>query len=215
MTLRVPLCLTLFLLFSTCVFAQQQPSSAPAPVEPPEPPPAAAIAQNAPQAPPAEPATPAAAPDAPEPFSFFFNSDSYLGIYVEDITTGNMNRYGLSAPRGVAVGRVVKDSPAERAGLRKDDLILRFNGEEVTGARKLNRLISEVAPDHTVRLTISREGREQEINVTLAKREDFPRSFQMTIPPEGLDRLNDNLGRLGTDLGRLREIGRASCRERV
>lgn len=206
MTLRVPLSLTLFLLFSTCAFAQHQPS-VPAPAEPPqEPPSAAVVAQNAPQSPPAEPATPPAAPDAPEPFSFFFNSDSYLGIYAEDITTGNMRQYGLSAPRGVAVGRVVKDSPAERAGLRKDDLILRFNGEEVTGARKLNRLISEVAPDHTVRLTISREGREQEINVTLAKREDFPRSFQMTLPQEGLDRLNNDLGRLGTELGRLGNV---------
>ncbi|HVG33283.1 MAG TPA: PDZ domain-containing protein [Pyrinomonadaceae bacterium] len=207
MTLRVPLCLTLFLLFSKCVFAQQQPSAPPAPADPPQaPPPVAVIAQNAPQAPPAEPATPPAAPDAPAPFSFFFNSDSYLGIYAEEITTVNMRQYGLSAPRGVAVGRVVKDSPAERAGLRKDDVILRFNGEEVTGARKLNRLISEVAPDHTVRLTISREGREQEINVTLAKREDFPRSFQMTLPPEGLDRLNNDLGRLGTDLGRLQDM---------
>ena len=126
-----------------------------------------------------------------------YNSESYMGIYAEEVNNGNMKQYGLSAPRGVAVGRVIKDSPAERAGLRKNDVILRFNGEEVTSARKLNRLISEVAPDHTVRLTISRNGIEQEINVTLAKREDFPRSFQMTFPGEGLDRLNNDLGRLG------------------
>lgn len=206
MTLRVPLCLTLFLLFSAAAFAQQQPDAPTPPAPPPPPPPAAAIAQNAPKPSPAEPAAPAAAPDAPEPFSFFFNSDSYLGVYAEDIDTGNMRRYGLGSPRGVAVARVAKDSPAERAGLLKDDVILRFNGEEVTGARKLNRLISEVAPHHTVRLTISRDGREQEINVTIARRKDFPRSFQMTLPPEGLDRLNNDLGRLGTDLGRLENM---------
>ena len=204
MTLRVPLCLTLFLLFSAAAFAQQP--DAPTPPAPPQPPPPAAIAQNAPQPSPAEPAAPAAAPDAPEPFSFFFNSDSYLGVYAEDISAANMRQYGLSAPRGVAVARVVKESPAERAGLLKGDLILRFNGEEVTGARKLNRLISEVAPDHTVRLTISRDGREQEITVTLAKRKDFPRSFQMTLPQEGLDRLNKDLGRLWTDPGRLENM---------
>lgn len=191
MTLRVPLCLTVFLLFSVSAFAQQEPLAPTPPAQPPTPP---AVAQTAPQAAPAVPATPAAPPDAP--FSFFFNSDSFMGIYPEEINTGNMKQYGLSVPRGVAVKQVIKDSPAERAGLRKDDVILRFNGEEVTGIRKLNRLMSEVAPDHVVRLTISREGREQEINVTVAKREDFPRSFQMTFPREGLDRLNDNLGRL-------------------
>jgi serine protease Do len=201
MTLRVPLCLTVFLLFSVGAFGQQPVAPTP-PAQPPEQP---AIAQTAPQAEPADPpatpaapAAPAAAPDAPSPFLLLYNSESYLGIYAEEVNNGNTKQYGLSAPRGVAIRQVSKNSPAERAGLRKDDVILRFNGEEVTGVRKLNRLIGEVAPDHVARLTISREGREQEINVTLAKREDFP--FQMTFPQGGLDRLNnmnDDLGRLG------------------
>jgi serine protease Do len=136
------------------------------------------------------------APAAPETFSFFYNGDSFLGIYPEDVNKGNMKQYGLSEARGVAVARVIEDSPAARAGIRKDDVILRFNGEEVTSAHKLNRLISEVAPDHTARLTVSRNGAEQEISVTLAKREDTPRSFQLMIPGQGLDRLGDELGRL-------------------
>jgi membrane-associated protease RseP (regulator of RpoE activity) len=41
----------------------------------------------------------------------------------------------------------VKDSPAEKAGLRKDDVILRIDGENVSSVRKLNRLVSEMAPD--------------------------------------------------------------------
>jgi serine protease Do len=126
-------------------------------------------------------------------FSFFFDSESFLGIYPEEVNNGNMKQYGMSAPRGVAVGRVIEGSPAERAGLRKDDVILRFNGEEVTSARKLNRLISEVAPEHTARLTISRGGTEQEINVTLSRREDFPRSFGMTPRAGDLDRLGQDL----------------------
>ena len=179
MTLRNPLFLTIVLLFSLSAAAFEQAD----PPEPPEPPTAVA---------PAPPATAPDAPDAPAAFSFFFNSDSFLGIYPEDLNTGNMKRYGMSAPRGVAVARVIEGSPAERAGLRKDDVILRFNGEEVTSARKLNRLISEVAPDHTARLTISRAGVEQEISVTLSKRENFPRSFEMTLPRD-LDRLGQNL----------------------
>jgi serine protease Do len=126
-------------------------------------------------------------------FSFFLDSESFLGIYPEEVNTGNMKQYGMTTPRGVAVGRVIEGSPAERAGLRKDDVILRFNGEEVTSARKLNRLIGEVAPDHTARLTINRGGSEQEINVTLSRRENFPRSFGMTPRAGDLEGLGQSL----------------------
>jgi serine protease Do len=181
MTLRVPLYLTLVLLFSSVALAQQ-------PAAPPPP-----------AAPPAAPHAPApATPESPEVFSFSFNSgDSFLGIYPEEVSTGNMKQYGLSEPRGVAVARVIAGSPAERAGIKKDDVILQFNGEEVTGIRKLNRLINEVAPDHTARLRLSRGGSEQEVSVTVAKRESFPRAFGMNIPKEELDRLGNELGRLG------------------
>jgi serine protease Do len=190
MTLRIPLSLTLVLLFSLGAAAFAQEVMGDRPPAPPMPPPAA-------------PAAPAIAPEAPEPpmaFSFFFDSESFLGIFPQEVNTGNMKQYGMSAPRGVAVGRVIEGSPAERAGLRKDDVILRFNGEEVTSARKLNRLISEVAPDHTARLSINRGGVEQEITVTLSKRENFPRSFSMTTPRAG------DLDRLGQDFGDLRNM---------
>src|SRR6185436_8534784 len=106
-------------------------------------------------------------------FSLFFaGSGSFLGVHAEDITRENNGRYGLRDVRGVGITSVVKDSPAEKAGLRKDDVILRFDGENVTSVRKLNRLVSEVAPDQSVKLTISRGGSEQEVSVTIGKRKD-------------------------------------------
>jgi serine protease Do len=110
-----------------------------------------------------EPAT------ADRSFSFQFDGGAFLGIGTEDISKENMGRYGMREVRGAGVTQVVKDSPAEKAGLKKDDVILRFEGESVTSARKLSRLVSESAPDQTVRLTISRGGAEQEVTVTLSK----------------------------------------------
>ena len=104
-------------------------------------------------------------------FSFFFDGGAYLGVSTEDISKENMARYGMRDVRGVGVTEVMKDSPAEKAGLRKDDVILRFDGESVTSVRKLTRLVSESAADQTVRLTISRGGAEQEVTVTLSKRD--------------------------------------------
>src|SRR5438128_6744973 len=102
-------------------------------------------------------------------FTFFLRG-TFLGVHVEDISKENMSSYGLGDVRGVGITEVVKDSPAEKAGLRKGDVILRFDGESVTSVRKLNRLVVESSPDQNVRLTISRGGSEQEISATLTKR---------------------------------------------
>ncbi len=102
-------------------------------------------------------------------FSLLLDGGAYLGVGTEDISKENMARYGMREVRGVGVTQVVKDSPAEKAGLRKDDVILRFDGESVTSVRKLSRLVSESSADQTVRLTISRGGAEQEVSATLSK----------------------------------------------
>ena len=120
---------------------------------------------------------PAPAPEPPEPpdenFTFsLFTDGGYLGVYGENINRENMSRYHMSSPRGVGITRVVPGSPAEKAGLRKDDVILRLDGENITSVRKLNRLVSEIAPDQSVKVTVSRGGAEQEVTATIAKRDN-------------------------------------------
>ena len=136
-----------------------------------------------------QPAPPAAPPESPEEFgnsfSFFIDGGGFLGVYGEDITSENVARYRLNQPRGVGITQVVKDSPAEKAGLRKDDVILRIDGENVTSVRKLNRLVSEIAPDHNVRITISRGGSEQELTATMGKRKAFNASDLRDLPFPG------------------------------
>lgn len=117
--------------------------------------------------------TPPAPPEPPEDFntfSLFIDGGGFLGVYGENINNENMGRYRLNQARGVGITRVLADSPAEKAGLRKDDVILRLDGENVTSVRKLNRLVSEIAPDHSVKITISRNGAEQELTATMGKR---------------------------------------------
>ena len=100
----------------------------------------------------------------------FGGSNGYLGIYMSEVNNENFAKYGLNSTRGVAVNKVIKDSPAEKAGIQKGDVIVSFNGEAITSMRKLRRLISEVAPDHKFSMTIVRKGNEQEINATMGKR---------------------------------------------
>jgi serine protease Do len=102
-------------------------------------------------------------------FSLLLDGGAFLGVGTENISKENMARYGMREVRGVGVTQVMKDSPAEKAGLKKDDVILRFDGESVTSVRKLSRLVGESSADQTVRITISRGGAEQEVSATLSK----------------------------------------------
>jgi len=151
-----------------------------------------ALAQQTPTPPTAAPLLPGAPGEAPQAFSLFVGGGSFLGVYAEDVNKENMARYGMREARGVAITQVVKDSPAEKAGLKKDDVILRFEGDSVTSVRKLNRLVSEVAPDQTVRLVISRGGGEQEVAVTIGKRNDSLNAmeyFKGLEKLQGIDKL--------------------------
>jgi serine protease Do len=158
--------------------------------------------QTAPPAPPAIADAPDG-PEAPQAFTMFIGGGSFLGVHTEDINKENMSRYGMRDARGVGVTQVVKDSPAEKAGLRKDDVIVRFEGDSVTSVRKLTRLVSEVAPDQTVKLGISRGGSEQEVAVTIGKRnESMMGNWQGFDKLKGLDKLEglDRLKELERDM---------------
>jgi membrane-associated protease RseP (regulator of RpoE activity) len=150
----------------------------------------------------------------PGAFTFFVDGGAFLGVHAEEITKENMGRYGMREARGVGVIQVVKGSAAEKAGLKKDDVILRFDGEPVTNIRKLNRLVSEASADQTVRLTISRGGAEQEVSVTLSKRSEMEGLFASTIRDEvmrGIEKdfpqINSGDGRFVFSFGANRRIG--------
>lgn len=124
-------------------------------------------------------------------------SGGYIGIEPSEITKDNHSKYGLGDVRGVAVSRVFENSPAAKAGLKSGDVIVGFGNETVTSVRKLQRLVSETAPDHSVALTVVRGGKEEVLSLTVGEREatdsvggaygDAPQSFEFKVPRiEGL-----------------------------
>jgi serine protease Do len=124
---------------------------------------------------------------AEQKFAFVFGDEgAYLGVQAQEVTKENFSKLGLSKVQGVAVDKVLENSPAAQAGLQTGDVILRFNGEEVTSVKKLMRLIGEVAPDHQATLAVLRGGSEREISVTLSKRPPMPLfengGFAMRVP---------------------------------
>ncbi|HEY0321626.1 MAG TPA: PDZ domain-containing protein [Pyrinomonadaceae bacterium] len=155
-------------------------------------------------------ATPAAQADSSPSVSLFTSGGNYLGIAVAEVTRENMGRYSLREPRGIVITKVFEDSPAARAGLRAGDVILRFDGEQVSTYSKLQRLISEAAPEQTVRLSISRNGTEQEVSVTMGRRKNsfqdlitvYPTQPQTAEATRALEQLQRGQGAIGFGFGR-------------
>jgi serine protease Do len=127
-------------------------------------------------------ALPAPKPDSKNLMVFTSDDGGYLGIQAVGVTGENLAQYGLKEARGVGIEKVMENSPAEKAGLQKGDVIIRFDGEEVKSSAKLTRMIGEVSPDQKAKLTILRGGEEREITVTMGKRQPFVFERGQAIP---------------------------------
>jgi serine protease Do len=96
----------------------------------------------------------------------------WLGVTPEDISADRAKELKLSAARGVYVGEVEKDSPAEKAGVKSGDVITEFNGTHVEGVTQFRRLVRETPPGHSVTIVVSRDGKSQTLNATLSTMSD-------------------------------------------
>jgi serine protease Do len=92
-----------------------------------------------------------------------------LGVYVQAVTEEMAKSLGLKDARGVIVGSVQKGSAAEKAGLKRNDVITAINGQQVNDANELRNTVAATKPGTDVTLTVVRDGGEQQIKVTLGE----------------------------------------------
>jgi len=109
---------------------------------------------------------------APEAFSFEMagGERSYLGVFLEEVTPDRMKDLNLSEERGAVVMKVSDGSPAQKAGIKENDVIISFNGRRVDTVRELQRLLGETPPGRTVTFEVLRGGAQQTFTATVSKR---------------------------------------------
>jgi serine protease Do len=96
-----------------------------------------------------------------------------IGVFVHD------------ADAGVTIDEVRPDSPADKAGLKRSDIVLEFDGEHVRSARQFSRLVQETPPGRTVKATVLREQQRKDLQVTVAegRRVDLIGDLADRLPP--------------------------------
>ena len=95
----------------------------------------------------------------------------WLGVSFQNVDRELAQSFGLDSPKGALVAQIVPDSPAEKAGLRRGDIILRFNGTHVKDAIDLSPLVGTVNPGDKVPVEVMRNKKLKTITVTIAKLE--------------------------------------------
>ncbi len=107
----------------------------------------------------------------------------WLGVSIQTLTEDLAEGLGVDKDlSGVLVADVVEGSPAQEAGLQPNDVVTKFNGDEIEDARDLTRRVGEVAPGDRIRLTVLRDGREETVRVTIAQRKDDTASENTNQP---------------------------------
>jgi serine protease Do len=91
----------------------------------------------------------------------------YLGVYLEEVTPERKKELGLGEERGAIVMKVVKDGPADKAGLKENDVVVSFNGRRVDSVMELERLFRETPPGRKVSVEVIRAGNPLTMTATM------------------------------------------------
>lgn len=109
----------------------------------------------------------------------------WLGVRIQNVDDATAEALGLGSVRGALVAGVEERGPGKPAGIEPGDVIIRFDGHDVTTSRDLPRLVASTPVGKTVEVVILRKGRQEVKSVTLGRLEDGERQQQASVnqPP--------------------------------
>lgn len=109
-------------------------------------------------------AAPAAAQD------YGFAGRAYLGIYMTELTDATRKALGLQAGEGVLIEDVVRDQPADKAGLRPGDVILEMDGRKIGSSSRVSRLLDRAEPGDELEVIVWRDAKRLTLKLQVARR---------------------------------------------
>ncbi len=110
----------------------------------------------------------------------------YLGVQMAVLTEELAESFGYDGTRGVIIAEVTEDSPAEEAGLQRNDIVLEISGRRVIDRNQLLNSVARIPPGKTVDVTVFRNGARRSVSLTVGERPPFLElAAAMKPPPSG------------------------------
>lgn len=113
----------------------------------------------------------------------------WLGVQVQRVTPDLAKSFGLDRDRGALVADVMPNTPAERAGIERGDIIIEFNGRKIEEMNDLPRLVASASPSTDVDVKLIRKSEEKVVRVKLAELKE-----EQVAAAGGGGSLEENLG---------------------
>ncbi|MBW2450955.1 MAG: DegQ family serine endoprotease [Deltaproteobacteria bacterium] len=123
----------------------------------------------------------------------------WLGVTIQPMSEELAETFGLDQPKGALVNEVLEDSPAAKAGVKRGDIILEFDGKEIDEMNDLPRIVASTPIDKNVKMVIFREGKQREVKVTVGKLDDGSKTLSREDPVEK-DLLGLNVANISAEL---------------
>jgi serine protease Do len=105
----------------------------------------------------------------------------WLGVSIRDLTPDQVKSMKLKDKKGALIADVVPNSPAEKAGLKKGDLVVQFREQPIEDAAALQRRVGDTPVGDTADLTISRDGKSIDLTVTIGSMDDAVRRIAASL----------------------------------
>lgn len=93
----------------------------------------------------------------------------WMGVSIQNLTPELAKSLGIKETEGALVSGVEKDSPADKSGFKRGDLVVALAGKKVIDSTSLRNMVSATAPGTKIDVKIVREGKEQTITMTLGE----------------------------------------------
>jgi len=97
---------------------------------------------------------------------------SWLGVRIQSVTDEIAESLGLKDKSGALVVDITPNTPASKAGIKTGDVILKFDGKDISESRRLSKMVSEAAVGREVDLEVLRDNKKMTIKVVLAELPD-------------------------------------------
>jgi serine protease Do len=98
----------------------------------------------------------------------------WLGVEIQEVTPDLAQSFGLAKPEGALVASVEKDGPADKAGLERGDVVLKFDGKDVHDEHELPVLVADTPINKKTSVDIVRNGKHQTLDVVVGELKEAP-----------------------------------------
>ncbi|MBW1728162.1 MAG: PDZ domain-containing protein, partial [Deltaproteobacteria bacterium] len=95
----------------------------------------------------------------------------YLGVVIQDLTEDLVKSFDLEDTHGVLIAEVTEDSPAHKAGIKRGDVVVEFDGKKVKNVGQFRNLVALTPPHSKTELVINRNGKKKVLTVRLGEQD--------------------------------------------